>query len=73
MITRRQALQAILAAPAFSLVPVAPTPAPHVLKWSDKVPTIDLPSLRPGHKLTITVRTQDGSSWTKTYGPGRPC
>jgi hypothetical protein len=65
MLTRRQILQAILAAPVFSLTPVAP--AAYVLKSSGQAPTITLPMLRPGHSLTVTVRNQDGSSWTKTY------
>jgi len=37
MLTRRQALQAILAAPAFRLMPVAPAPAAALIRWPYEV------------------------------------
>lgn len=65
MLTRRQALQAILAAPALRLTPIALAPMTYISPASG-APTITFPPLRPGETIIVTVRNQDGSGWTKT-------
>jgi len=67
MLTRRQALQAIIAAPAFRLVPIAPAPAAYTIS-SKAARTITLPDMRPGEKLTFTftIRHDGGTTRTET-------
>ncbi len=73
MLSRRQALQAILAAPAFSLVRVAPTP--YVVKMTISAPTVTLPlrgaTRRPhqGPRSLSNGPLGNGRTWVTAPSP----
>jgi hypothetical protein len=68
MLTRRQALQAILSAPAFRLLPATVAPLAYTLAPSGNF-VISLPSLPPGATLELKL-TQGGGGRTVTWPAG---
>jgi hypothetical protein len=54
MLTRRQALQVLLASPALRVTPVAAAPLTYTA-MACSPPTISLPGLRPGESINVFI------------------